>query len=124
MVDSTKLGEREQMREVVQKVIEAEGAAKEILAQARTEAERLLADAQRQARENADKVTGETRREAQQEIDAAVQKAEAEKQAQLTHADAELDQQVRLDEALKQRLVAAAVACVCGLGQETRCRAS
>lgn len=101
------------MREAVQRVIQAETEAKAVVARAQAEAERLLAEARREADDCIATVTEEARREAAGIVDAAVREAEVSRNTRLGEETAALEQSVRLDEALKERLVAAAIRCVC-----------
>ena len=104
------------MRDVIQKLIETEAEAKQIVEAARAEAGRILSDAQKRGRDLMALTRQETRVEADRILVAAVREAESEKQELLARAAAEMETQVRLNEATKQRAVEEVVRCVCGFG--------
>ena len=60
-----------------------------------------------------DRARKEARLEAERMLEAAAQEAEQEKQERLTRAAAEIQTQVRLEEAIMQRAVGSVVRCVC-----------
>jgi len=103
------------MRDVIQKVIKAEGEAKRILQEAQAEAERILADAQKQAHDLLFRRRQEVRVEAERIMAAAIQEGEREKKERLGRAAAEIETQVRLEEATKQSAVETVVRFVCGM---------
>ncbi len=105
------------MRDVVQKVIEAEAEAKRLVQAAQAEAERILAEAQNQGQQLITRARQEARTEAERMVEAAVRAAEQEKQKRLAHLAAEIESSLRLDEATRRHAVAAAIRCVCGKGQ-------
>jgi vacuolar-type H+-ATPase subunit H len=102
------------MREVIQGLIDAEREARSIVQSARAEAEGIVVDAEKRARS----LTAEARQavaaEAAQLIAAAVESAQQEKKKRLERAAAEIQNQVRMDEATRNRLADAVVRCVCG----------
>jgi vacuolar-type H+-ATPase subunit H len=102
------------MREVIQKVIQAEGEAKRLRQEAQAEADRIMTEAQKQAHDLVVRCRQEVRVEAERIMAAAIQEAEREKKESLDRAAAEIEAQVRLDEATKQRAVEAVVRFVCG----------
>jgi vacuolar-type H+-ATPase subunit H len=103
------------MRDVIQKVIKAEGEAKRILQEAQAEAERILADAQKQAHDLLFRRRQEVRVEAERIMAAAIQEAEREKKERLGRAATEIETKVCLEEATKQSAVETVVRFVCGM---------
>lgn len=102
------------MHDVIQKVIAAEAEAKHIVEAGRSERDRILSDAQQRAEGVVGQACREARADAGKMIESAVQEAEREKQECLARAAAEIEAQIRLDEATRQRAVEAIVRCVCG----------
>lgn len=102
------------MREVIQSLIEAEGEAQGIVQSAREEAEGLVSDAEKRALDLVTKARLAVRAEAAQTIETAVEAAQKEKRKRLKQAAAQIQGQVRMDEAMLNRLVDAVVRCVCG----------
>jgi len=109
------------MRDVIQKMVEAEGEAKRVLDAARTEADRILADARRQAHAMAEQSRQETRDRAARILSDAVQQAEREKQQRLAREIAAAEAETRLDEATFR---AAAQAVVRAVAAPARCGSS
>ena len=103
------------MREVIQKIIEAEGEAKRLVEATRAKGERLLSKAQKQAQELTARVEREVRVEAERILATASEEAEREKRKELARTAAEIESQIRLDEAAQQRAVEAVGRCGCGL---------
>lgn len=101
------------MRDVIQKVIAAEGEAKLIVKAARKEGDCILTDARTQAQDLMDQARKEARLEAERMLEAAEQEANQEKQERLTRAAAEIQTQIRLEEPIMQRAVGIVVRCVC-----------
>ena len=104
------------MRDVIQKLIETEAEAKHMVEAAKAEAELILSDAQKKGQDLVALTHQETRIEAEKILETATQEAGREKQERLSRAAAEIETQVRLDEAPKQRAVEGVVRCVCGFG--------
>jgi ATP synthase H subunit len=102
------------MRDVIQKVIAAEGEAKLIVKAAWKESDCILTDARTQAQELVEQARKEARLEAERMLEAAEQEANQEKQERLTRAAAEIQTQIRLEEPIMQRAVGIVVRCVCG----------
>ncbi len=102
------------MREVIQGLVEAEGEARRIVQAARAEADRLVSAAEQRALAMAATARREARAQAIQTIEAAVKAAQEEKRKRLEQAAAEVQSQVRMDEAVHDRFVEAVVRCVCG----------
>jgi vacuolar-type H+-ATPase subunit H len=101
------------MRDVIQKVIAAEGEAKLIVKAAWKESDRILADARTQAHELMDQARKEAKLEAERILEAAEQEADQEKQERLMQAAAKIQTQIRLEEPIMQRAVGIVVRCVC-----------
>ena len=70
------------------------------------------AEAQRQAQELAARGRDATRAAAEQLIAAAIAEAERDKQVRLAQAGREIGEQVRLDDATQEQVIAAMVRCV------------
>jgi vacuolar-type H+-ATPase subunit H len=102
------------MREVVQKMIEAEGEARRIVDAAKAEADRLLAEARRAAHETAERSLRDARAEADRILEKARDEAECERLERLAEAIAAVEAQVRLDERAQRGAVEAVVRGVCG----------
>ena len=103
------------MREVIQKLVDAEAEARRMIEAARTEAATIVSDARRAAEEGAAQSRVDTRAEAEKAVQSAVLEARQEAQQRLARAAADIESEVRVDPAVQQRLVDAAVRCVCGL---------
>lgn len=103
------------MRDVIQKVIATEAEARRLIEAARAEAERITEAARKQGSENVARARQEARVEAEHLIEAAVRAAEQEKKTRVIRLAAEIETEVRLDETIRQQVVAGAVRCVCGL---------
>ncbi len=107
------------MRDVIQKVIATEAQAKQLVDAARAEAERIVSNARKEAETLVARAREESRAEAQGLIEAATREAGREKEQRLARVTAEIEKEVHLDEATKQRAVKAAIRCVCGQRQPT-----
>ena len=105
------------MRNVIQKVLEAEAEAKRLVEAAKAEAEDTLCQARKQAQELLAQGRREARAEAERIVEAALKEAEHEKQERLARAAAEIKTQIHLDEAMTRRAVEGVVWCVCGRQQ-------
>jgi vacuolar-type H+-ATPase subunit H len=103
------------MREVIHSVLAAEAEAKGIVAAARTEAERIASDSQKVSTGLVARMQQEARAEADYLVTAAVEQAGREKEERLARLAAEIEAEVQLEDSARQRVVAAAVRCVCGL---------
>ncbi|MDE3068271.1 MAG: hypothetical protein KGJ60_12055 [Verrucomicrobiota bacterium] len=108
-------GRRDAMRDVIQKVIEAEAEAKRLVQAARIEAERMESTARKQAQDLVAQARQEARWEAEKILEAATQEAEQERKERLAGATARIETQVRLDDPTLQRAAEAAARCVCGV---------
>ena len=102
------------MRDVVRKMVEAEGEAERTVETARAEADRLLAEARRQAHEILECGRREARAEADQIVQKACDEAERERKERLAEAVAGIEAAVRLDEGARQAAAEAVVRRVCG----------
>lgn len=102
------------MRDVIQRMLEAEAEAKRLTEQAEAEAERLRAEARRQVQDLMEQVRRQTRADVDRIIAAALEQAQQEKQTRLAQADAAMDSEVRIDESMRRSAVEAIVRAVCG----------
>jgi len=102
------------MREVIQKMVEAEGEAKRILDAAKAEADRLMGDARRQAQGLIEQSRREAKAAAAKVVEAAVQTAEREKKDRLSREIAAVEAETRLDDATRRAAVEAVVRLVSG----------
>ncbi len=102
------------MRDVIQKVMATEAEAKRMVLAARSEAERILSEAQKRAQELTTAARLAARLEAERILEPALQAAEAEKQERLVRSAAEIEIQVRVDEAAVRQAAQALARCVCG----------
>jgi len=108
------------MRDVIQKVIATEAEAKQRVQAAKSEAERILSEARKRAQELVAAARQTARLDAEKMLATTLQTAAAEKQERLTHAAAEIETQVRVDEATARQAVEAITRCVCGSPQPPR----
>lgn len=81
---------------------------------ARAEADRLVADAQQRAHDWGVRARQESGAQAAQAIEKAVEGAGQEKCKRLERARAEIQGEVQMTEAMRDRLADAVVRCVCG----------
>jgi vacuolar-type H+-ATPase subunit H len=102
------------MRDVVQKILETEGEARQLVETARTEADRISSDARKKGQEIVEQARHEALLEAEKIVEAAVESAEREKQDRLSRAAAEIESQVRIEATTRQWAVDEVVRCVCG----------
>lgn len=103
------------MREVIQKLVDAEAEARRTIEAARTEAAAVVSGARRSAEELAAQSRRDAREEAERTVQSAVLEARGQARERLTRATADIESEVRVDPAVQHRLVEAAVRCVCGL---------
>jgi vacuolar-type H+-ATPase subunit H len=101
------------VREVIRKVIEAEGEAKRLVEAAKVQAEGIVSKMRTQCQDLLLRADGQGRAEARKIIESAVREAEQEKQERLRQAVIELDTQLRIDAATVQCAVDGVVRCVC-----------
>jgi len=102
------------MHEVIQKVIATEAEAKRMVQAARSEAELILSAAQKRAQEMTRAARQEVQIESGKILAAATAAAEGDQQTRLATVAGEIENQVHLDAAARQRVGAAVVRCVCG----------
>jgi vacuolar-type H+-ATPase subunit H len=103
------------MHEVIQQIIATESEAKAIVETARVEADRILSETRKKGQDIVEQVYRQTRVEAATIVEAAVETAEWEKKKRLTHAAAEIEKQIQLNQDSRQRAVEGVVRCVCGV---------
>jgi len=108
------------MRDVIQKIIATEAQARQKVQAANSEAERILSEARRDTQELVTAARQTARLAAEKMLATTLQTTEAEKQERLAHAAAEIETQVKVDEATVRQAVEAVVRCVCGLSGPTR----
>jgi len=106
------------MREVIQKVLEAEDEGRRMIEAARAEAEGVVLEARRQGLELVETARASARTTAERIVNAAVAEAERQKQADLARITAEIGTRGCLTEATQEAAVGAVVRCVCGLRKE------
>lgn len=104
------------MRDVIQRVIQVEGEARQLVQAARSESDRLVTD----ARVTAKRLIEQAKQEAKLESDDLLLAAEAasqnEKAGQLSRVAAEVQKTICLDEATTRAVADAAVRGICGFG--------
>ncbi|MCX5684693.1 MAG: hypothetical protein NT049_13535 [Planctomycetota bacterium] len=100
------------MREVIQKMVEAEGDAKRLLDEAKTAADRLLGEARRQAQGLLEQSRGEAKAAAAKVVESAVQEDEREKKERLAREIAAVEAETRMDDAVRRAAVEAVVKAV------------
>lgn len=103
------------MHEVIQQVLQAEEEAKRIVDQARAEAERIVATAQRQAQELTASEKQAAEAEALRIVNSTVQEAERDRQQELARVEKDINTQVQVQPDAREKAIASAVRCVCGL---------
>jgi vacuolar-type H+-ATPase subunit H len=101
------------LREVFDKIIEAETEGKRIVERAKVEAERILSQGRKEADQIRSRTDSESRVEAERILDAITQSAEDEKRKRMDRAISESDEEIQLDETSKQQAVDAVLRCVC-----------
>lgn len=104
------------MREIIQKVIEAEAEAQRVVAEAEAEAARLVAEAREQAGARLESVRTATREAADRTVAEAEAAARREREQRLAEAAGNIAGRIRLDEARRQAAVELVVRRVCGTG--------
>ncbi len=102
------------IRDVVERILQAEGESKSILEEALVEANLLAADAQRQAQEMTHSARREAAKEAELIIRVAEQEAALEKQDRLAQAAADIELAACLEEQAVRSASDAVLRCVCG----------
>jgi vacuolar-type H+-ATPase subunit H len=102
------------MREVIQKLLETETEASRLVEIAKGQAEAILANARKEAGELVARIIRDTRAEAEAIVSKAIADGEQAKQESLARASREIQAHVDMNPATRERVVAAAVRCVCG----------
>ena len=102
------------MREIIQKLIETEKAAAEIIRTANHAADLILEDAHRRASDISFQLAAEAQDEVTRLLHEAAQSAEAEKQRKFKEISAQLNTEIRMDDQTMQRAITAVIRCVCG----------
>ena len=103
------------MRDVVQKVIATESEARGIVETARAEADRILSEARKKGQDTVEQARQAAFAEAGRIVETAVAEAEREKQGLLVQAAAEIERDIRLNEADSEWAIEGVIGCVCGL---------
>ena len=101
------------MREIVQKIITTESEAKRTVEAARAEADRISSSAQKEGRDVVERALQEALSEAGKIVEAAVEEAEREKQRRLADAAVEIENQIQLEPANREKAAEGVVRCVC-----------
>lgn len=107
------------MRDVIQRILQAESEAKHLLEQARQEAERIETQARNEAQEIEADVQRELQTEAGRILEETARRAEQEKHELLDRATRDIEEQVQLPEILKKKAVQEVIRCVCGWREPT-----
>ncbi len=102
------------MRDVIQKMLEAEAEAQRIVSEAGTEADRIRTDARRRAQQRAEKTREEARAEADRLIAEAENQARRDRDEALRRAAEATEQEVRIDPDRRREAVDAVVRAVVG----------
>ncbi len=108
------------MRDVIQKIMATETEARQRVQAAKAEAERILSEARKRAQELVAAARQTARLDVEKMLATTLKTTEAEKKERLAHAAAEIETQVRVDEATVRAAADAATRCVCGLPQTAR----
>jgi F-type H+-transporting ATPase subunit b len=101
------------MRDIIQRVMAAEGEAKEISKASREEAGKLLATARQRAQETVEQARAEARAEADRIIAQAEADVLRQRNEQLHAAELGIQEEVQLDEVARRAAVSALLRCVC-----------
>jgi len=102
------------MRDVIQRMLDAEAQANRIIAEAEAQADRIRADARRQAHERAEAIRADARAEADRLVREAADEADRDRADALRRAAETIDREVRLDDRARARAVEAVVRAVTG----------
>lgn len=100
------------MREILERIVEAEAEARRIVERAAVAAQRLVAQADQEAGQTLSRARAVAREQALTLVHAAVAEAERERARRLDEIDAELHIQLRLSAEQRREAVAAVVRCV------------
>jgi vacuolar-type H+-ATPase subunit H len=101
------------MREVIERLLQAESCARQRLEGARAEAEQILLAARQQAEKTVVEAVEAARVQAGAMVTAAVAQAEGERAELLRAAAKRCDDECRISDELRQELVAGIVRCIC-----------
>jgi vacuolar-type H+-ATPase subunit H len=101
------------MREVIERLLQVEAAARGRVEQARAEGEQMVREARQKAAESISQAVQEGRAQANAAVQAAVTQAEQEREQLLQAAAKRLDEECRLPNELREELVGAIVERVC-----------
>ncbi|MEI6424330.1 MAG: hypothetical protein WCP55_19090 [Lentisphaerota bacterium] len=110
--------ENKSIQEELKAVLAAESEAKALVASANAEAERIIREAEAKAQMLTTQSMEQTRRDADDMIDTSIRNAERGKQEKLLQVKNELKAKTRLEDAVLEEVVAAAVRKICGGGAE------
>jgi vacuolar-type H+-ATPase subunit H len=101
------------MREIIQKIIATESAAKNTVEASRAEADSISSAAQKEGRDVVERARQEVLIEAERILEAAVEAAEREKQRCLADAAIEIESKIQLEPASRKSAIEGVVRCVC-----------
>ncbi|MDD3846735.1 MAG: hypothetical protein PHC90_10290 [Syntrophorhabdaceae bacterium] len=101
------------MRDMIQKIVATEAQGKAAVEEAKAKADRILAEARKKAQDIAARARQEAGAEADSIVAAAVEAAQKEKDKRLAQVAARIENQVKIDEAARKRVVEAIVRCIC-----------
>jgi hypothetical protein len=114
------VAENKSIQEDLKAVLAAESEAKALLASANAEADLIIREADARAQLQTTESMDQTRRDADDMIDTSVRNAEMGKQEKSLQVKNELNAKIRLEDAVLEELVAAAVRKICGGGTEIK----
>lgn len=101
------------MREVLQKVLEAEAEAGRLVAAATSEAAAIVAGARVRSQQHVDRAGEASRAEAAQQIDAAIRRGAEEQRERLAQAARDIEAEIKLDDKTRSAVVDDTLRCVC-----------
>lgn len=104
------------MRDVIQKIIVTETEAKQLVETAKAERDRILSDAQKKTDGIMRQTLQDIRAETERIMAAALEEGEREKQEKLAGIISEIENQIRIDETLKELVVEKIIRSVCRHG--------
>ncbi len=103
------------MRDVIEKVVATESAAKLIVAEAKAEADRISSDSEKKKKALMEQARLEALTEADRILEEGLREALEEKERRIREAGVRIENDIRIDEAAKERAVSGVVRCVSGL---------
>lgn len=112
------MAENKSIQEDLKAVLAAESEAKTLVAAANAEAERIIGESEAEAKMLTKQSMEQARREAEDMIAASIRNAEREKQDKLLLIKNELNANIRLEDAVIEEVVAAAIRKICGGGPQ------